>query len=53
MKIHLKSNLTCNIYMQHNDKQSDSTTKSIIKGGGGVMQYNIIGIIGVEKLYDL
>ena len=39
MKINLKSNLTCNIYMQHNGKQSDSTTKSIMRGGNAVQYY--------------
>ena len=39
MKINLKSNLTCNIDMQHNGKQSDSTTKSIMRGGNAVQYY--------------
>ena len=39
MKINLKSNLTCTIYMQHNGKQSDSTTKSIMRGGNAVQYY--------------
>ena len=34
MKINLKSNLTCKIYMQHvhNGKQSKGTTKVLMRG---------------------
>ena len=39
MKINLKSNLTCNTDMQHNGKQSDNTTKSIMRGGNAVQYY--------------
>ena len=38
MKINLKSNLTCNIYMQHNGKQSKGTTKFLMRGDN-VIQY--------------
>lgn len=39
MKINLKSNLSGNIYMQHNGKQREGRTKLIMQGGNAIQYY--------------